>query len=1062
MKRKVLLKLLLSSVFLLLGLFFAPSTFAQSVDLTQFIGGAGFISHEMSIGGSISYTRDGGPGPGTPVREYQGGTYRQLFVSGSGIFRREDTSWAPLPGFGDAFCQDGGKAIYTLESGCNQYQPGDSITNDGVFWAPAVTSVGSSWNTPSHQIITIREDAAIQSGERRYCSLSNLSGYAYPQACGQSASLRLDAFYSAGEFTFCTGITNTEDLVKIVVTAGPGTGDTFYYMRNWGLVGFEAPGFQGAIHDPLDENSNPSACGGSQDRPGQFSLNRAQCNQTDDPEYHALRPYPAAVCNANIEEAALLCGNDLIMKQAFEVTPQDAVSCQATESGSTLCTYNVESTIGFSVNTSNSSLPIMGNTELVPNRETPYPGGILNSVQRLNEYVSWYLNGANFNAMDPPILDDLYTKGQRTVATIPEPTYRLVNLSGPLNKLLPWRIQIAEKLTSALDAAISKSGTLGIRHDQIVACAIRNYFPGGADYLAPCYSGRTDTNFRLSLWDDPSNQPPVEEDYQTIPEFWEAFKEWRGSTCIDLPFGLKYCTSFAPQYFRSAAFSYLPYSSTEDRKGYVSVGNSGFDFSTATGNEINVNDLQIEFPLSGNNFETLYFAHMLEASELADTLQRTFAPGWTPALSGTEDFYEIPPNCEFVDTRRNPGDDLYGELEELQEEKQIRGELAYSGEFVCEFQTEFDEERYLSCVEGYSTNPDDFLYSGFDPETMEIGSYCGTLSTTSNTCTKNAVFGFKVQTGTPKAHEVWERLVDGPLSVVKRFFPKEGVESPVSKYEPIPAETSVSYSASNLFTAGVPTPRTETFAGSVFSGKPGSAASLYFPYIGGVYDYFIKGIQKALRPKGFDFAGGAGSGGISPTETAEVNCNAFVTDDEVASLGGSKFLGSFKENVIRIADQWLTDDSNTHHARECYNDVVKRSLQAGVNPAFTLTIWLNESDASNYDGVPRSDLQDFGINLASMYKDFNAQITRFLSLAQEGVYRSTYPQCFQNSYSDIINFMRIFHLGTRSCTELDENRDLFYYKAIFGTLAGGSTTGPWQFVAGGCSIPSYPTDNSCP
>ncbi|MFH1546861.1 MAG: hypothetical protein ABIC57_00060, partial [bacterium] len=78
-----------------------------------------------------------------------------------------------------------------------------------------------------------------------------------------------------------------------------------------------------------------------------------------------------------------------------------------------------------------------------------------------------------------------------------------------------------------------------------------------------------------------------------------------------------------------------------------------------------------------------------------------------------------------------------------------------------------------------------------------------------------------------------------------------------------------------------------------------------------------------------------------------------------------------------IADRWTT---GTNYADECYNDVICRAQSKGVDPAFALLIWLNESGASNYDSSTLP-VQDFGINDNSIAEDFNAQIERFLGLS---------------------------------------------------------------------------------
>ena len=97
-----------------------------------------------------------------------------------------------------------------------------------------------------------------------------------------------------------------------------------------------------------------------------------------------------------------------------------------------------------------------------------------------------------------------------------------------------------------------------------------------------------------------------------------------------------------------------------------------------------------------------------------------------------------------------------------------------------------------------------------------------------------------------------------------------------------------------------------------------------------------------------------------------------------------------------------------NHVRECYNDTVKKALTAGINPAFALTIWLNESNASNYS----LSAEDFGIhNPGTPVVGFTAQINRFLSLFES--YKNNFPQCFSqtDSENDMTTFLRIFRAG---------------------------------------------------
>lgn len=93
----------------------------------------------------------------------------------------------------------------------------------------------------------------------------------------------------------------------------------------------------------------------------------------------------------------------------------------------------------------------------------------------------------------------------------------------------------------------------------------------------------------------------------------------------------------------------------------------------------------------------------------------------------------------------------------------------------------------------------------------------------------------------------------------------------------------------------------------------------------------------------------------------------------------------------------------------CLGDVSNRTQAGGFDTQLAVAIWLMESNASNYNVSPL----DFGINLASMYYDFNAQITRLLELP--AMYRSDprWSRCFGPGarFTEVEAFLRIFNTG---------------------------------------------------
>ncbi len=114
---------------------------------------------------------------------------------------------------------------------------------------------------------------------------------------------------------------------------------------------------------------------------------------------------------------------------------------------------------------------------------------------------------------------------------------------------------------------------------------------------------------------------------------------------------------------------------------------------------------------------------------------------------------------------------------------------------------------------------------------------------------------------------------------------------------------------------------------------------------------------------------------IPKAHSAEINCNQNVPPQSIDGVS--------KEGFANLATRMVAGRGK-HYALECFNDVVYRAKAKGVDPAFALTIWLNESGASNY--TQNSDnsgiIEDFGIhgNPSVPTQNFSKQIEYFLQL----------------------------------------------------------------------------------
>ena len=689
------------------------------------------------------------------------------------------------------------------------------------------------------------------------------------------------------------------------------------------------------------------------------------CENTDSPEFHSLRPYQKSACNQEIQDTAQFCGNRLVLTDSVTrvqtVPPSLAPNCERLDSGDYECSYLVAGkTANYNIDLSQANLPILGNTEKVINSKNQSED--LDDAVKTNEYVSWYLNGVTGRAEYQPLSDS------------EEDIRKIIDFSGPIKKLLPQEAQNELRANTVEKALATKEGSADERHDQVIGCTYGVRIPllgevggiPGACYEDGLRGALPHQEHRLSEWDN--HLPPKASDFPSFQDYWKEYEEWRGKVCVqfEIPFlggnNVLLCgeNPFSPNYY-SNLYSYIPFSSTEDRVGEVSVDEQSV---TAASEDLTISNVNLV-----TSPAELFFSHTEEIADLASILQLTFAPSGA-ATTGAPSLVSPAESCDLQNVRTNEGDSLFA--------TEITGSLAYDAEFSCVF-------------EG---------------------------SASSSACTKNVSVGLGVVTQTPKADELWSRLVAGPAGIFKRIFPLVGEGGAIVGILDMPGATNVEYSGSGLVSAGNP------------EGRSGEDAELYFPHLGGISEYFLKGIQTILRPKGYGepiLSGAAGTFASS----GDVDCN-----QSAASVSLPRTLN--RQQTFQLALNWIGGQTG-NHVLECYNDVAGRAKNSGVNVALTLLLWLNESNASNYGISPA----DFGIR-ALDNQGFNAQITRFLNLPSS--YRSNYGSCFGRG-NDTIAFLRLFRSG--NCTD---EAGLKYANGIVSK---------WNFITS-CPFPQSPTSTSCP
>lgn len=633
-------------------------------------------------------------------------------------------------------------------------------------------------------------------------------------------------------------------------------------------------------------------------------------------EYHSLRPYQASPCKKGANNLSENCANDLIGESDVTVTMAEALSCDPTvpcargPEGCRTCYFNIPLTKKVIMVYPNAQLPILGNTQLVPNSQSEALGNtsFIDDAERVNSYVSWYLNGTGWRA-EETFLNPVYPPNPSHPQEVAD-VHKVIDYSGPLRKLLPWTVQAIQRIDT-IDQAVQSND---IRHDQIVACTAGAEVPVigiGVDLgiPAPCYNkqGILDTIFgsrvdkRLSKWRNaltdwvpPLNLiglhwvhaiPPLEHDFNSFTDYWLAYREWRGEVCsANTPIGSTGLSIYLcgripviggdikPQFW-SAFFSYIPFTSTEDRVGkvYVRPGlqapPAGYTIQDPGWNVVpeTITFLPTQEGAYRNRYsDDLFFPHTLESLKLGKLLQTTFVPKYANSNSGVDtsvpngsdsdsgsasNVFWNTYRCDQKNVRWNPGDQLFAHssadapFSEWAEynpifqsgrnlsRNEVSGDLHFNVVFSCELRNEFiDTNCEDNCNNSCTTPPAPYT---------DCGDYCQDHCLRQDHCTRTYRVAMSSWNQTPVIDDIWETLVNGNDSIYKRMMPGGILHS--QEILDLPGVTS----------AGYYTAFDRTWAGELGSNRPGSSAEMFIPHLGGIQEYFLNQIQELLRPQGF-------------------------------------------------------------------------------------------------------------------------------------------------------------------------------------------------------------------
>lgn len=643
------------------------------------------------------------------------------------------------------------------------------------------------------------------------------------------------------------------------------------------------------------------------------------CSETDSPEFNSLRPYQAAPCGE--APVARFCSNRLVVFEDFDMKSA-CESQRQHETGSWTC--EVPEDKGYigphdlNITLNESDFPIMGNTE-----------DELDDATKMNEYASWYLSG---------VID----KKENI-----EPTNdQVVNFSGPLKKLLPSMIQDQQRIniikTPLTPVTVTEeddgSSTKDMEnHDQDVVGnlkltdwngslsfvrSVTNIIGNIVDNLLKAEGiefqvGGWNHAFPPLPWDDGTGAFDNStgkwlpgKPFESQDQYLKAYNEWKGKSCMTVPiFGLICVDNPLITNKFADLWHFVPLSNNSDKKGknYLLTGD-GPNYVPSAGTQI-----------TGQKHKSylnapLYFPHTEEVKGLSGLLNNMFqpdgfkeeglgypadvekikigtGPAVTPApgtlspdkqgvINSTDPYDHL--QCSNVNVRVNKGDYLFpgNRDQEGTDSKELFVEdVEYTiTQVECD---EVWEKIEIECTENDTPNDKGRCF------TFEDSLIC------------NAQVGieFKLGTKTPWVDEIFKNTVAGTGSTFRKIFPKVEEGAPVECIADIPTVTKVKYSNKNSFNQKPPKGSQSEVLVTNYPDDGAGGTQLTFPHVGSVYEYFLNGIQTALRPKGY---GGTIASGNCGQPTDSIICGELP--EGLPEATGACNLGSSSSRVGDIPE----------------------------------------------------------------------------------------------------------------------------------------------------------------
>jgi len=120
-----------------------------------------------------------------------------------------------------------------------------------------------------------------------------------------------------------------------------------------------------------------------------------------------------------------------------------------------------------------------------------------------------------------------------------------------------------------------------------------------------------------------------------------------------------------------------------------------------------------------------------------------------------------------------------------------------------------------------------------------------------------------------------------------------------------------------------------------------------------------------------------------------------------------------REEMIAALKESNVQQPNWDNIESRYDEIVTRSVEAGVDPALTMSIWIEESGASNYALYP--NVADFGC-ISQDRANFGVQLSCFLELKERYSTSPMFRECRgADNQLSLREFLLIYEGGFASC-----------------------------------------------